>query len=192
MQTLQELLEKNCHYSVPLTGHRPTDKELRHQYASRLYDRIPQPLKNNRGTVLEIGVCHGGSLLLWRDYFTEAKIMGVDKSRQTVTEFQNLERIQCHWQDAYSREFVKTLPTDLTLVIDDGPHTERSQELAIDLYRPRITSGGLLIIEDIKDWATGLRLQKRLGLDTSQLWDLREGWPDDERPEDNIVLTVNC
>ena len=42
------------------------------------YDPIFAPYINNKISLLELGVLKGGSLLLWRDYFPEGTIAGID------------------------------------------------------------------------------------------------------------------
>jgi hypothetical protein len=58
------------------------------------------------------------------------------------------DRITTYFEDAYRPEFISKLPP-LDIVIDDGPHTLESQLMCIDMYMPKITLNGILIIEDI-------------------------------------------
>lgn len=44
----------------------------------RVYERFFYPLKNAKVNLLEVGVYKGGSLLLWRDYFPNGNIVGID------------------------------------------------------------------------------------------------------------------
>jgi len=53
-----------------------TDK-IANRYLER-YDPILEPWVNKKITLLEIGVHKGGSLFLWRDYFSQGTIVGMD------------------------------------------------------------------------------------------------------------------
>ena len=72
--TLLELLIKNNHYYEHVFRQNTTDKELRHSYCSLFYDEHLLPYKHKEINLLEIGICHGGSLILWNDYFEKSKI----------------------------------------------------------------------------------------------------------------------
>jgi hypothetical protein len=53
-----------------------TDK-IQHNYLE-LYDPILSPLRDREVKLLEIGIHRGGSLKLWRDYFSRGLIVGID------------------------------------------------------------------------------------------------------------------
>jgi hypothetical protein len=54
-----------------------TDKEV-HKYCSTFYDKEFIKYKDKPIKLLEIGLFRGGSLILWRNYFSQAEIIGVD------------------------------------------------------------------------------------------------------------------
>ena len=59
-----------------------TDKGTAHSYLP-LYETLLKPIKDTAKNVLEVGIGdfgpkNGGSLLLWKTYFTEATIYGID------------------------------------------------------------------------------------------------------------------
>ena len=57
-------------------GQYDTDK-IGNRYLER-YDPILEPWVEKKIKLLEIGVYKGGSLLLWRDYFPQGTIVGID------------------------------------------------------------------------------------------------------------------
>jgi hypothetical protein len=185
--TLVELLVKNNHYYEHVFRQNTTDKELRHSYCSLFYDEHFLPYKHKEINLLEIGICHGGSLILWNDYFEKSKIFGVDIVDMTQGSTKPYERINTYFEDAYQDEFISKLPP-LDIVIDDGPHTIESQLLCIDVYCPKINPGGMLIIEDIIDINNGNRLAEKansLGY-KHQLFDSTEVTGN----HDNIILAI--
>ena len=54
-----------------------SDKGTRHNYIES-YEWLFAPFQNEHITLLEIGVKRGYSLQLWREYFTNATILGID------------------------------------------------------------------------------------------------------------------
>ena len=65
-----------------LVNNSKTDKNTTHSYLE-LYERLLQKKKNSAKYVLEVGIGdfgpkNGGSIKLWRDYFPNATIYGLD------------------------------------------------------------------------------------------------------------------
>jgi len=133
-----------------------TDKHTGHSYIPHLYDELFLPYKDEENTILEIGMREGDSMILWREYFQNSTIYGVDncadpviKNNEDYSRFKGVDRINAIVGDAYDPEFADTLP-NFDIVIDDGPHTVESQIKTIQLYLPKLNPGGVLIIEDIQ------------------------------------------
>jgi hypothetical protein len=87
-------------------------------------------------------------MILWNSFFTNAKIVGLDNEDFNVKqEDNNLIKI-C---DAYSDEMVNFFDEEqFDFIIDDGPHTLKSQLTTIKKYLSKVKPGGKLIIEDIQ------------------------------------------
>ena len=117
-----------------------TDKNTLHSYLD-LYDGLFRSKKDSAKNILEIGILNGGSIQLWKRYFPNAMIYGVDllhindiwdelKHNGGITLFTST--------DAYSPEFVTNKfynnNIKLDIVIDDGPHTLESMIKCIELY----------------------------------------------------------
>jgi cephalosporin hydroxylase len=105
---------------------------------------------------MEIGVFHGGSMLLWQDLFPESAIVGVDicnAVHSNVIE-RLTERATLTFDDAYDKNFVHQLTAagcSYGLIVDDGPHTLESQCDFLSLYLPLLKTGGVAVIEDIQE-----------------------------------------
>ena len=122
----------------------------------RWYDRLVGDTWNRVGAVLEIGVHHGGSLALWRDYFPNARIAGVDAdiSRARVSD-PRIELFQGQQQDETFLRGVarKVAPDGFDLIIDDASHIGwLTQHTFRILFEDHLKPGGLYVIED---WGTG-------------------------------------
>ena len=57
-----------------------TDKSTNHRYTP-YYHQVFTPVRNTTHTLLEVGVFKGESLKMWRDYFTNSMIYGIDYFR---------------------------------------------------------------------------------------------------------------
>lgn len=131
-----------------------TDKNTSHSYLP-VYENLFASKRHTAKHVLEIGIALGGSIKLWRDYFTKALIHGADiyDKQQLPADLSNLPDVICYTNaDAYGSEFLQYMYIPLDIVIDDGPHTLQSQIQCIQAYLPRLAEGGILVIEDIQEW----------------------------------------
>ena len=142
-----------------------TDKNTSHSYLE-LYETLLSSKKDTAKNILEIGigdyrVKNGGSIKLWKAYFTNAKIYALDiiPIHRVLDEHVNDPRVVLFTSThAYDEKFFnenifnKNLKFDFML--DDGPHTLESMKTFIRLYSKVMTDDGILIIEDVQsiDW----------------------------------------
>lgn len=124
-----------------------TDKGIVHSYIS-VYDSLFEPYQERARNVLEIGIEYGGSLRLWRGYFSNALITGID-IRDHLLDLD--PRIRTFKRDAYTHYMVDTLnDRKYDIIIDDGSHKLEDQLFVMKHYIKLLNSPGLLIIEDIQ------------------------------------------
>lgn len=132
-----------------------TDKNTTHNYIEGFYEKEFQLYRDKPIKVLEIGIAFGHSLLLWDKYFSNhTGIHGVDTYGGSVArEAREAKKISITIDDAYSKRVVDSLPS-FDIIIDDGPHTLESMVSCINLYLPKLNSGGVFVIEDVQsmDW----------------------------------------
>lgn len=126
-----------------------TDKATYHGYLP-IYERYFAPLRGEPITLLEIGVGDGASLRVWRDFFSCASIVGVDRDSRCAC----LEepRVRILIGDAADEAFLRSITGDLgrlDVVIDDGGHTMAEQLNAFRNLFPQLASGGIYVIEDL-------------------------------------------
>jgi hypothetical protein len=136
-----------------------TDKNTKHSYLP-LYQKLLIGKKETAKNVLEIGIYQGGSIKLWSDYFTNANVYGLDiMNINAVWEgIKDKEKILLHTSiDAYNPDFFATNFLNKNIkcdfILDDGPHSLESMKQFIKLYSQIMTDDGILIIEDVQDWA---------------------------------------
>ena len=142
-----------------------TDKNTTHSYLE-LYQQLLVSKKETATNVLEVGIGdfgekNGGSIKLWKDYFTNATIYGLDilPIERVIDELLNNDRVILYTNtDAYNTDFFtntflnKNIQFDFML--DDGPHSLESMIQFIRLYSQVMKDDGILIIEDVQsmDW----------------------------------------
>jgi hypothetical protein len=133
-----------------------TDKNTDHSYISSVYENLLNDTQDTCLNVLEIGIDRYGSIQLWREYFSNATIYGVD-----IIDLQEIndEKIKLFKNDAYDINFVNSLPNNFDLIIDDGPHTLDSMIKFLQYYQTKLNDNGILIVEDIQsiDWVEILK-----------------------------------
>ncbi len=122
-----------------------TDKGF-HGYLP-IYERLFSPLRDSPLPVLEIGVGNGGSLRVWRDYFPNAEVHGID-----IHPVPDLGPRITTWRGDIMgsvRDAVLSVVTTFGIVIDDGGHHGDQQETAFRTFWPKVAPGGYYIIEDL-------------------------------------------
>jgi hypothetical protein len=71
-----------------------TDKNCLHSYVDHVYEDLFREIRHSANNILEIGVSGGGSLFMWREYFPNAVITGIDdKDRPQVKGRERIEFI---------------------------------------------------------------------------------------------------
>jgi len=178
-----------------------TDKNTKHSYLP-LYQKLLENKRETTRIVLEIGIGdfgekNGGSIKLWKDFFTNAIIYGLDvvPIERVMDELLNDDRIILYTStDAYNEDFFitnflnKNIKCDFML--DDGPHTLESMKQFIKLYTQIMTEDGILIIEDVQSWDWIEILKDEVPEYLKQfikVYDLREN----KNYSDDIVFTID-
>lgn len=132
-----------------------TDKGTNHSYIEHYYNNEFTNKKFEKINLLEIGIWDGGSIELFRKWFEQGNIYGIDDNSGIFGNKANKKDIQIEdatliWDDAYSQKIVETFDDMyFDYIIDDGPHTFESHEFFIKNWLPKLKVTGKAIIEDI-------------------------------------------
>ena len=122
-----------------------SDKGDAHSYLE-IYDLLFAKFAQAKVRLLEIGVFHGGSLAMFKDFFqTGSEIHGIEN--QTVNAA--LDGVAVFFGNAYTNEMLSVLG-EYDIIIDDGSHTVHDVEFFVTWYLDKVKPGGLLIVEDIQ------------------------------------------
>jgi cephalosporin hydroxylase len=192
---------------ITLIDNNLTDKNEGHSYAE-LYDVLFEPIQSTAHNVLEVGIDKGGSILLWKNYFSNAAIYGVDCNKEDcinadvlqflkdaekvvlLTSVNAYDPLAIQMINAISEYNFEQSKPKFDVIIDDGPHTLTSQKKFLQLYIPLLSDNGIIIIEDIQniDYCNDLvdivpdELKKYV-----QVYDLRDA---KDQPDD-ILFVIN-
>lgn len=101
--------------------------------------------------ILEIGVYSGGSLGMWKKYFGEkCEVIGVDiEPACKVYENAHTRIIIGDQQDRTFWRRVREEVPQIDIIIDDGGHTPKQQQVTLEELLPHLSPGGVYLCEDI-------------------------------------------
>jgi hypothetical protein len=126
-----------------------TDKTfLSNDYLTH-YSRLFETKRHDDMNLLEIGVWEGASLRTWRNYFTRAKIIGVDVQQQCLRYQDDRIKIEIGSQD--DEVFLTRIAEEFkpTIIIDDGSHVSDHQIVSLETLFPLMMPGGIYVVEDL-------------------------------------------
>lgn len=93
---------------------------------------------------------NAGSLFMWRDYFPDAEIFGLDIRPDTLV---NEGRIHSFEVDQSNEESLRSAASavggDFDLIVDDGSHVPEHQIMTAGVFLPRLAPDGIYVIEDV-------------------------------------------
>tara|TARA_B100001769_G_scaffold208526_1_gene167963 strand:- start:49 stop:834 length:786 start_codon:yes stop_codon:yes gene_type:complete len=126
------------------------NQSIKYKKYFNVYETVFKKFKEKKITFVEIGLFHGGSLEIWRNYFgKEARIIGIDNN----PECKKFEKdgfeifIGDQNSDVFWKDFFKKVG-NVDIILDDGGHSNNQQISTTINTIPNINDNGLLIIED--------------------------------------------
>lgn len=121
-----------------------TDKATVHGYCSFYEQQLPD--RSFSGRLLEVGIYEGASLQMWREYYPNAEIVGVDIIDKSHLNFEGITMLKL---DATVPAALKPLGR-FDIIIDDGSHYTLDQQKTFkQLYYNQLNSGGYYVMEDL-------------------------------------------
>jgi hypothetical protein len=140
-----------------------TDKNTTHSYLG-LYDDLLKDRRESARNVLEVGIGdfgekNGGSIKLWKDYFPNATVYGldilpIDRVMDELLEDPRvvlLTGVNAYDQRIVKEEFINKRNVKFDFLIDDGSHHLGDMKTFIKHYLPLMADDGIMIIEDVPD-----------------------------------------
>jgi hypothetical protein len=164
--TLSSLCEKYTSDKCP-KGHNFTE----------VYELFFHPIKDNAKKIMEIGIAQGASLNLWRNYFPNATIYGVDIFDMSKFDSNYIKTFignQSKREDL--QKFISRYGDNFDIILDDGGHTMEQQQISLGFLFKHIKPGGYYIIEDVH---SSLQINKK------------EFWPAEDETTTTLAMLVN-
>lgn len=139
-----------------------TDKcpQRAHGYTP-VYYRMFNDKRETIKKVLEIGIGYewkrnmdhyqwAASLRLWRDFFPNAHIYGIDIKPEVIKQDDRISTYLCDATDEQQlQNLIKTIGSDIDIVIDDGCHHTDCQIKTASLLMPLLQKDVVYLIEDV-------------------------------------------
>jgi hypothetical protein len=93
----------------------------------------------------------GASLYMWRDFFPNAQIYGIDILPELVFKDDRIETFQCDQGDKKKLlGILNKIGTDFDLVVDDASHLTKHQISCCRTIMPLLKKGAVYVIEDVR------------------------------------------
>ena len=90
----------------------------------QIYEKYFQDIRDKKINILEIGIDKGDSLRIWRDYFPNANICGLDIDRKDF----RIDGVDFFFGDQSDKNFLTTIIDKFDkfdIIIDDGSHISK-------------------------------------------------------------------
>lgn len=127
-----------------------TDKSSAiHNYLN-IYEKYLGIFRNDNIVVVEIGIYRGArSLKMWEEYFTVAKIYGIDIMSRRQYNNDRVQSIIANQEDRNSLLSAMNRIKQCDILIDDGGHTMKQQQVSFGYLFPFLNPNGIYVIEDL-------------------------------------------
>lgn len=127
------------------------DKSSRfHHYLDFYQKHLPG--RDFAGRLLEIGVMDGLSVRMWREYYPDAEIVGIDikdMSYMHNTDWNVPESVKLLTLDGTKAKDMRPLGK-FDIILDDGSHYMKDQQASFELlYYSQLNPDGVYILEDL-------------------------------------------
>ncbi len=127
----------------------------KHAWYPQLYMKHFSDIRHKKLNILEIGVggysepkSGGGSLRMWRTYFPNSRIFGIDIYDKKFHEEPRIKIFQGSQSDKNFLENVVHEIGNIDIIIDDGSHVNEHVILSFKTLFPLLNTNGIYVIED--------------------------------------------
>jgi hypothetical protein len=127
-----------------------TDKGNMSHHYTEVYEYFFYPIKYSARKIFEIGVETGASLRMWRDYFPNAVIYGIDIFDTSKLNSDTIKTFMADQGDRKKlQDFINKFGGEFDIILDDGGHTMELQQISFGYLFKYVKPGGYYIIEDV-------------------------------------------
>ena len=123
----------------------------KHKNYFAIYENLFKNYRDRKITFVEIGTKDGGSLLMWKKFFSNnSRIIGIDvnpKAKELekygIDIFIGDQADHAFWKNFYEKN------GNIDIILDDGGHTNTQQIITTENAIRNINDGGILVVEDV-------------------------------------------
>lgn len=135
-------------------------ERIKHPFTPFYYDLFSKRRRSIK-KILEIGIGRGASLSMWRDFFPNAQIYGIDHDPGTMFRDERIQTFFCNQSSRKDLEaLIAKIGNDIDLLIDDGSHVPSDQVFTCLTLMPLLKKDVIYIIEDVADMNIKEKLKK--------------------------------
>ena len=131
------------------------DKRQKSDFYLREYEKLFSNLLDKPINLLELGVYNGDSLVMWKNYFTNGNIIGMDLRIDHLSLPAGIKVYQGDQTDISVLDKIRTesAPDGFDIIIDDASHIGHLTRKSFwHLFNNHLKAGGIYCVED---WGTG-------------------------------------
>lgn len=151
-----EMLSRQPKFYIPTiknVKNNPSSVEFTTDKINHGYMEVYEPLFSNMKEVkkvLEIGIYQGESLKLLSHFFKDSMIYGIDISDCSNLNSDKIQTFIYNQENINDlNDFIKNVGGEFDLIIDDGGHTMKQQQISFGILFKHLKNGGVYIIEDL-------------------------------------------
>tara|TARA_B100000945_G_scaffold162380_1_gene130325 strand:- start:1379 stop:2191 length:813 start_codon:yes stop_codon:yes gene_type:complete len=129
-----------------------TDLSIKWKKYFQIYDNLFSRFRKKKITFVEVGISNGGSLKIWRNYFSkESRIIGIDLNPEckrfedkdnNIEVFIGNQSDENFWKEFYSKV------GNVDIILDDGGHSNLDQITTVCSSIEKINDNGMIVVED--------------------------------------------
>ncbi|MGK7886721.1 MAG: hypothetical protein AB4057_19095 [Crocosphaera sp.] len=153
-QSMSIMSSPDSNNLMSLATYYKSDKWNSHSYAQH-YQKHFESLRFEKLNILEIGVgglsdpnSGGASLKMWRDFFPNSVIYGIDIYDKSGLEEERIKIFQGSQDDAIFLENIVEQVGGFNIIIDDGCHINSYVIKSFKTLFPLLRDGGIYVVED--------------------------------------------
>lgn len=126
-----------------------TDKSSKlHGYTEK-YDIHFSKLRKEKLKILEIGIQNGFSLKMWKEYFENSTIFGIDTADCERFREDRIVPILGSQNDLGFLQKLNSEYGPFDIIIDDGSHFNDDMKASFNFLFPLLKEGGIYVVEDL-------------------------------------------
>lgn len=129
-----------------------TDKQKNCHNYTEFYSMFFEPIRNEKLSLLEIGVDSGFSMRMWHKYFPNAEISGIDlrgNYEYLIEEGCKATYIVDQSDKGQLEKFAQEHHHEYDIIVEDGSHNCEDQILTFEVLFPALKPNGFYVTEDV-------------------------------------------